>query len=428
MAFLFDSLYVAAGVLGSPYWLYKWARSEKFRAVMRGKFADPPERLSESPAFWMHCASVGEVLLARGLVAGLKDSEPGWETIISYNTPTAHETAAKHFQQCCRFYNPGDFSRQVNRALDRLRPSMLVLMELELWPNLVLLAKQRGIPVAVVNARITESSARNYRRFWPVIGRAFRAVDVFAAQNETYAGRLAGLGVDPACVQVTGSMKYDNLSTDEGRDTAMAKTLGVGESQRVIVGGCTYAGEDEALIDAYRELRNEHDGLRLILAPRHPERLDAVEAAITQAGFGCVRRSTLPSDGPAAEVHAGVVLLIDTVGELERIYSLASVVFVGGSLIPRGGHNMMEPAGRGRAVIVGPHTGNFVDTVADLTKADGLKVVSGADELRQLLDVLICDPERARAMGGRARGVVIRNQGATGRVVDLLLSLTARHS
>jgi 3-deoxy-D-manno-octulosonic-acid transferase len=287
----------------------------------------------------------------------------------------------------------------------------------------VLLAHRRGIPVAVVNGRITPQTIGRYSLVSPLTRYVLRAVDLFAMQSDHYADLITMLGADPAKVHVTGSMKYDNVSTDDHPDADLARTLGIEASAPVIVGGCTYAGEDEALIDAYRGLLPRKPDLRLILAPRHPERLAAVEAAIVGAGLRCVRRSSLHPDRPAAENTTDAVVLIDTVGELERVYSLATVAFVGGSLIPRGGHNMMEPAGRGKPVLVGPHTGNFADTVADLSGAGGLLVVGDSVELSQQLAELVRDPVRAAEMGARARRAIIEHKGATQRTTDLLLAL-----
>ena len=414
-----DLIYTTAAVVASPWWLCRLCRSAKMRAVLRGKFSEPPVRESDRPAAWVHCASVGEVLLARGLVAALADARPGGDLLISYNTPTAAETAATHFPDALRFYCPADFSGRVTRALDRLKPSIIILMELELWPNLVRTAHRRGVPVAVVNGRITERSAGRYRLIRPLLRPALDAVAVFAMQSQAYAGRIIELGADPARVHVTGSMKYENVSTGEQPDAAMAAVLGIGPDQPVIVGGCTYAGEDEALIGSYLKLLGEHPGLRLILAPRHPERLDAVEAAIAGAGFECVRRSELAGAPPGT----GAVLLIDTVGELEAVYSLATVAFVGGSLIPRGGHNIMEPAGRGKPVLVGPHTANFSDAVSGLEQAGGLRIVPDADALHRSLAALVAAPDRAREMGRLAREAVLRQKGALRRTLDLLIPL-----
>ena len=424
MSFFLDVLYMAAGVLGSPYWLYKLARSGKLRTVLRGKFELPPQRTTPAPAVWLHCASVGEVLLARGLIAGLARQSHDTIPLISCNTPTGCETAKKHFEYCPRFYSPADFSGLVARAFRRLRPSMLVLMELELWPNLILGAHRRGVPVAIVNGRITERAARRYRRIGPLIRWVLGKVDLFAMQSQEYADRLIDLGADRAKVHVTGSMKYDNLSTDQQPDAELARTLGIDPAAEVIVGGCTYAGEDEPLIDIYRDVRRTHPALRLILAPRHPERFDAVEAAIGAAGLNCLRRSALGPDGPPSNAPADAVILIDKMGELERVYSLASVAFVGGSLIPRGGHNIMEPAGRGKAVLAGPHTGNFAEAVAGLLQVGGLIAVANTDELRRQIQTLIDDPQQARQVGDRARRAVIKAQGATQRTIELLLALS----
>ena len=424
MSLLFDLLYISAGVAGSPVWLYKLAISEKMRAVMRGKFAVPPRRESSQDAFLAHCASLGEVLLARGLIEGLGDALPGWQPMISYNTPTALATVKKHFPGHIHFYSPIDLSRYVSRGLDRLRPSLILLMELELWPNLILLARRRGIPVAVVNGRISEKAAARYGLVRSLFKPVLDAVDVFAMQSAEYADRIAALGADPARVHVTGSMKYDNVSTDQRRDAELALELGIEPSVPVIVGGCTYAGEDEALIAVYRELRVGNDGLRLILAPRHPERLKAVEAAIADAGLPSVRRSQLSRGAPPGAAMDNAVLLVDTVGELERIYSLATVAFVGGSLIPRGGHNIMEPAGRGKPVLVGPHTANFADAVTDLNQAGGLEILSGERELRRRIAELVADPTLARDIGSRAREAILQQKGATRRTIDLLIPLT----
>jgi len=416
---LLDVAYLTGAIAASPFLLYKALTDRKYRTGFPERFGDVAPREGDGPCVWVHAVSVGEMTLVQPLVAALEAERPDWDLVLSTATHTGRETAAKRYPEHRALYFPLDFSWMVRRALRRIRPDLVLLVELELWPNFLATAQRLGSPVAIVNGRISDRSFPRYRLIRPLVRRWLDRIALCCVQNETYAERAVALGADPDRVVVTGNLKFDAAPerAPECRDPELAASFGLGMDEPLIVGGCTWPGEDEALVSIYQRLRADVPGLRLLLAPRQSARFDAVEALVREAGLPCVRRTALQA---GEEGSGDAVILLDTVGELAVVYGLGSVVFVGGSLIPRGGHNILEPAGLARPVLFGPHTANFRDITDELLAREAALCVADAAELEQALRRLLTDPPAAMALGARARGVVDHHRGATRRTLDAL--------
>jgi 3-deoxy-D-manno-octulosonic-acid transferase len=298
-------------------------------------------------------------------------------------------------------------------------PQAVVLMELEIWPNFLLSTSETEVPVLLVNGRISKKSFRRYGVLQRVIPEPMDRIMMYCVQTQTYARRFLRLGVRPGRVHVTGTMKFDNISTDGAGEARarMVEELRLEPGDRVLMAGSTHPSEEDALLGVFERLREEFPEYRLIVVPRHPERLDEVESRLRRRGAEVVRKTTLTS---GATPPGRPVVLVDTMGELARLYAVGDIVFVGGSLIPHGGQNMMEPAGLGRPVVFGPHIGNFQESVDILLDARAAIRVADREELTKVVLELAGDPKRARRMGERAREVVVQNKGASQRIMDLI--------
>ncbi|MGA7497070.1 MAG: 3-deoxy-D-manno-octulosonic acid transferase [Isosphaeraceae bacterium] len=423
MPFALNLIYVASLLLLAPVLVYRMIRSGKYREGLWEKFrGDAPLRIGGQPCLWFHAVSVGEVLLLRPLVREMARRRPNWEVVISTTTTTGLAVARRTFPDLITFYAPLDFSWATRRAMARIRPTVLALVELELWPNMIRAAKASGAKVAIINARLSIRSYRGYRSLRRPLGTTLRCIDVIAAQDADYARRFVELGVPSDRVSVTGSVKYDGLESDRNnaRTRDLRKELGLSHSDLVFVAGSTMDGEEAAALGAYRAARLQHPSLRLILVPRHAERFDGVAAWLAQNGEAVVRRTEL-AKGPAGVSPAGSpppVILIDTIGELGAVWGLADVAFVGGSLVRgRGGQNMMEPAAYGASVLFGPHTSNFRETVEQLLARNAACRVANADELKLKLQEDLDDPEAAATRAAAGRSFVLAQHGASGRTL-----------
>jgi 3-deoxy-D-manno-octulosonic-acid transferase len=363
---------------------------------------------------------VGEVVTAIPFIRALSERHPSWEVRLSVSTFTGFEVARRHLGEDRIFYFPLDLSPVVDRLFRLERPRAVILLELELWPNFLLAARRRGVPVLVANGRITARSAGRYAMAGWLTRRLFNLVTSFAAQNEAYRDRFAGLGVDPSRVEVLGNLKHDrepSVSIEEA--AAVRRALGwPGDETLLLAGGSTHPGEEAVLLDLYRELRRKHPGLRLVIAPRHVERLSGGEVARWGDEVKIVRWSAVKGAASPLAAEEPPVLLVDTVGDLERFYAMADLVFVGGSLVPHGGHNLFEPARLGRAVLFGPSMHNFAEE-ADLLLGAGAAVrVPDAAGLAQAVERLIGDPAERARLGSRALEVTRLRRGAIGRHVE----------
>jgi len=370
----------------------------------------------EKPRIWVHGVSVGEVLAAQTLIRTLA-GDSRFEVAVSTTTRTGFEVARKRFPDLPVFHFPLDLSFLVRRALRKVSPALVVMVELEVWPNFLINAGRLGVPVTFVNGRITRRSAGSYPVIAWLLRPVFRDTALFCVQNEEYASRLLHLGAQGRRIRITGNLKYDNLPAepDPGEARATAKELGLEAGETVIVGGSIHPGEDEALVEAYAALSRSRPTLRLVLVPRHPERFDRAESVVRRAGLPVHRRTA-----GRPEAGAKPVLLIDTMGELARVYGAADLVFVGGSLVPHGGQNMMEPAALGKAVLFGPHVHNFADDASFLLERKAAIQVPDGAGLAHALESLLADPPKAESLGREGACAVAERRGATARTMDAL--------
>lgn len=420
MGLLRDAAYLTGGLVALPWLLYKVATDRHYRDRLGERFGGGPEPKA-GRVLWIHCASVGEVNLARPLVKGLKAAHPDLGFHVSAMTPAGREHAPAAFPEATVSYFPLDFSGAARRALRRLKPCGVVLVELEAWPNFLEACGRQGVPVAIVNGRMTERSFRRYRRFGCFFGGAFRGLAGVGAQNERYAGRLRELGAEPV---VTGNLKFDaDLAFDPAVEARRwRETLGLGEAP-LLVAGSTHDPEERIVVEAYRKLLVPFPDLRLVLAPRHVDRADEVQKVVEAADLQCYKKSRSSPGGPG-----GGVILLDTVGELSRLYSAATVVFIGGTFCARGGQNMLEPAALGKPIVSGPSLSNFEDIAQTLTEAGGMKVLGDPAGLAPALEELLRDPAGARAAGERAAAAVEAGKGAIGATLRLIESSVLKGS
>jgi 3-deoxy-D-manno-octulosonic-acid transferase len=436
--FFYNLALLAALVLSAPWWLFRMAATHKYReglgerlGLIRPDLIRPdlirPEPSRERPVLWIHAVSVGEVLAVSRLVKALDAALPDHRIVVSTTTRTGQALARERFGAERVFYCPLDLPWAVRACLKALQPRLLVLAETEFWPNLLSGCQRRGISVAVVNARISDRSWPRYRllrRLWrPFLSRLSRVL----AQSLTDAERLMAIGCLPARVSVAGNLKFDVRAAEEAEATLLLKALAPG--LRFIVAGSTLEGEEAALLEAWPQLLEADPQLALVLAVRHPERFAAVGALLDQSGLVWVRRSEWRSSrtDEIQPLQPGQIVLLDTIGELASVYSLASVAFVGGSLIPEGGHNPLEPAQFGVPIVMGPHTFNFRAITEDLLAHQAVRIAAD-DELAAALIELLQNRGAAQAMGARAKQVFVGAAGATARCVDALKKLLAEDS
>jgi 3-deoxy-D-manno-octulosonic-acid transferase len=419
MPLVLNLVYLAVLVACAPILALRAFRSGKYREGWAEKVMGlAPHRIGDRPCLWFHAVSVGEVLLLKPIVQELARRRPGWEVVISTTTNTGLSVARRTFPELVTFYAPLDFSWSTRRALSRIRPTVLALVELELWPNLVRSAKDVGARVAIINGRMSHRSHRGYRRLRGPLGPTLRQLDAVAAQTDEYAERFVDLGIPRQRVRVTGSIKYDGLETDRDNPATLAlrRELGLSAADLIFVAGSTMEGEEAAVLAAYRVARRRHPRLRLVLVPRHAERFEKVAAWLREQGEPVLRRSQ--SYVPRSRIDPPPVVLVDTIGELSALWGLADVAFVGGSLLPgRGGQNMMEPAAFGASVLFGPYTSNFRETVEQLLSCRGARQVANAEALATALVADLDEPEAAARRGEAGRAYVLAQNGASTRTL-----------
>jgi 3-deoxy-D-manno-octulosonic-acid transferase len=423
MMVVYSALLLATLVLGAPYWLLRMATSGRYRAGLAGRLGLIPGKLRDAVAgrevVWVHAVSVGEVMAATPLIRELNAARPELLIAVSTTTATGQRLAKQRLPELPVFYLPLDFAFVVRRYLRVLRPRLLVLMESELWPNLILQCARAGVPMAVVNARVSDRSFPRYmrlRRLWrPLLAK----ISLFLAQSDETAERLIRIGAPAERVQVTGNLKYDLREGPESPLVAMLRAHLLAQA-RVIVCGSTLDGEEKILLAAWPAVLAAEPNAIMVLAPRHPDRFAAVAAMVEGGGFTVVRASRF-RDQPRS-VAAGSIFLLDTIGDLAAIYSLGAVAFVGGSLVQAGGHNPLEPARFGVPVLMGSSFENFREIVGLLKENDAVEIAATVD-LRETLIAMLSNLDKTRIMGQRGREVFDAQAGATGRTVQALAAL-----
>jgi 3-deoxy-D-manno-octulosonic-acid transferase len=419
------SVALGLGMLASlPYWLFQMARHGKYSKGLAERLGRLPARLQlperQEQVIWVHAVSVGEVLAVAGLVDELRRSS-SHRIFVSTTTDTGQELARKQFGEANVFYFPMDFGFAIRAYLRALRPEMVVIAETEFWPNFIRLAHASGARIAVVNARISDRSWPRYRRFRGLMRELLANIDLFLAQTPQDAARLQDIGANPERVRVSGNLKFDiSAPVPPQIVESMRASIHVSGTEPVLVCGSTVEGEEPLLLKAFENVLVQYPRAVMILAPRHPERFPAVAALLEQMSIRFQRRSAWNGDA-----LTGGVFLLDTIGELSALYGLADVAFVGGSLVPRGGHNIIEPALHGVAIVVGNHTENFRDMVSLFKGRDAVRIVGPAELPLVFLELLANDVER-KALGQRAAETMQSQVGATAHTVGELQELLAR--
>jgi len=424
MALILDFIYLFAGLAYSPVVIYRAVRHSRYRTGWAQRFGRISRRRPEKKCIWLHAVSVGEVNAAKTIIKELETNFGDFEIVISTTTDTGFARAANLFNQDHQvFYFPFDFSRVMRRAFARIRPAVCLLMELEVWPNFVNTAKRLNVPVVVVNGRISDKSFPKYKKAKLLIRHVFRKVDLVLAQTDQYAQRFREIGAGN--VIVTSSLKYDTAQiTDriEGAD-ALAAQLNI-SGERIWVAGGTGPGEEQIILDVFSKLKKSEklEDLRLVIVPRKPERFDEVTQIITGSGFDFLRYSSIKSTDTKCHEKPPVILG-DTMGDLRKFYCLANVIFVGRSLVPMGGSDMIEAAALGKCTIFGPHTFNFRQTAEVLLAGNGAIVVNNGDELYKAIRKCLLEPDYAHIIAQNGQDVIKRNQGATNKTIEQIRTL-----
>ncbi|OQA01234.1 MAG: 3-deoxy-D-manno-octulosonic acid transferase [Planctomycetes bacterium ADurb.Bin412] len=427
ICYLLDIIYAVILLILSPWLLYRVLFQRRYRSGWGQRFGAVPRRYSHQPCIWIHAVSMGEINAIGTLVKMLGQVLPQFEIVISSTTDTGIARAKSLYGQAHRvFFYPWDFTFAVKRAFNRIRPDLCILMELEVWHNFTAIAARRSIPVMVANGRISSGKGfPRYRRIAPLVRPMFRRLSLVLAQDETYGRRFEILGASADRVKVAGSLKYDTADTCDSVAGAaeLERKLGLSGESRVLVAGSTGDGEEAIVLESFDKLlqNKEFKSLRLVVVPRKPERFDEVARLIESRGYRLVRYSRVKAGEYTAGPEDGqAVILGDTMGDLRKFYSLAAVIFVGRSLVPMGGSDMMEAAGLGKPVVVGPYTENFAETMDHLVQGGGIEVAADGGELTGKMTTLLSDKEFAAELGRRGRQVILDNQGATRKTVEAI--------
>lgn len=411
--------YNLIGLLVLLIYLPRYAIKRKFHKGFTARFGVLPRGLNLDKPIWIHAVSVGEVMVIRGLLEELRKAYPNKKFVISTVTVTGNKIA-KEIAKEGDFvtFLPLDFSFIVRKVIRKIKPCLFIIAETEIWPNLISFLKKENVPVISINARISDSSFKGYSRIKPLISPVLRKIDFFCVQTDIDAERLNSLGVSTDKISVTGNMKFDRRLASDISAQDCRKKLGLQAADRIFVAASTHEGEEEAALTAYKELLNKFQDLKLLIAPRHPERSAQVADIVASFGFRPLFTSNLPYECPTCITEP--VFILNTVGELMSYYSAADVVFVGGSLMKVGGHNILEPASLAKPVITGEHMFNFRDITDLFVKNSACIVVHDQVGLRIAVRKLLEDRKYAQELAARALSVVKSNQGATNRSLEVV--------
>ncbi len=430
MGIVLDILYGLALVASSPVWLFRMVCHGRYRHDWSQRLGKAPHRHGLQPVLWIHGVSLGEINASRPLVDELQSQMPDFRIVISSTTETGIAAARRLYAPAHKvFHWPLDFSWSVGRALSRVKPDMVILMEGEAWPNFLQVCNRRNIPAVVVNGRMSPNKGYpRYKMLGPLAAMLFNRLAAIGVQDEIYAEKFIELGTKADKVHLTGMMKYDSIQITDtiGGQDELAAALGLGPNEPLLVAGGTGPGEEAILLEAYKILKAEDEfkfkNLRLAIVPRKPERFDEVARLIDAAGLDCLRRTQQP-DGAVSQ-SSDAVILGDTMGELRKFYALATCVFVGRSLVPMGGSDMIEAAALGRPTCFGPHAFNFPQAQR-LLRHGCVEVADRGALIRQVRDWLT-DPDAAEAAGREVQQFVRSQQGASRRNVELICHILGR--
>ncbi len=427
MYVLYSAAVVAFFVVMSPYLVYQAVRYRKYVRSLLQRLGILPVsfNLDADESIWIHAVSVGEVLTARALLPELRERYPRLRIFLSTTTMTGQQIARNNLQYVDEvFYFPFDFAVIVNRTLRLVKPKLFIMMETEIWPNLLRACRRANVRTMLVNGRISSRSYPRYRLVRGFFRRVLQDVDRFCMQSEESARRIVDIGADRDRVTVTGSLKFDSLempgtaAADRGSNRVL-RYFRIGPDRPVFIAASTLKGEDEHVLEAFQRVRATMTDALLIVAPRKPERFDEVERLARRAGWKVTRRSELRVD---SEPRCDVVVL-DTIGELAQVFQVATAVFVGGSLVDAGGHNILEPAVFGKPIVFGPHMQNFAEIAqAFLENGAAIQIQSGR-ELETVMRELLGDPVKRARLGAAARALVEANRGARARSLAAIAQL-----
>ncbi len=425
MAYLYNFAYLVVIILASPFLIVSSIRNGKYRQGWGAKFLGlVPRSRNDKPCIWLHAVSVGEVNLLQPILTEISLKHPDWECVISTTTLTGMNLAKRKYSQYTVFYCPLDFSWSVASAFRRIKPAMLVLVELEIWPNMIRTAHKRGCPIVIANGRLSEQSFAGYRKISFLIRQTMRRITAVAAQNKDYANRFVSLGVDTSRVHITGSIKFDGAQTNRNNEAtqSLMALSGLDPDVPVILAGSTQIEEETQIIQTYTELLPDHPELKLIIVPRHPERFDMVSEMLKNQSNTWIRRSEITEP---LERDSWRILLVDVIGELGAWWGSADIALVGGSFGKRGGQNMIEPAAYGAAVCFGPSTRNFRDVVQQLLDAQAAVVVHDQLDLTEFVRKCLENKVFSENLGTRAKSLVSEQLGATTQTIDILAKAMA---
>lgn len=417
---LYQAVFALALLVYGPVLLWRLGTDRRHRQSLRERMGGVRRFPPSPPVVWIHGVSVGEIKAASNFIARLRRARPDLQLVVSSTTPNGHHVARQEYPDLPVVFYPLDFGPFPGRALDRIRPQCVLLMELEIWPNFLQSAHHRGIPVAIINGRISEKTFRGYRRLSGLLPQ-LDLIHTYCVQDRVYQERLCQLGVASDRVHVTGNMKYDSVVMGQHRDAAAGLRSWLAPAgEQVVVAGSTHADEELWVLQALREAAAGRP-VRLVLVPRHPERAAAILEQLAAAGAVVVRWSACAAE--RRPLPPGALVLVDTIGHLQKFYAACDLAFVGGSLIPHGGQNMLEPAAQGRATVFGPHTTNFRRDVELLLAADAVVQVADRAGLAAAFRRLLADDAARDRLGQRALLVIAQNQGATARTLELVAPL-----
>ncbi len=427
MYLIYSTLSVLFVLAVSPYFLYQAIRYKKYVASLPQRLGYLPVsfNLDGEESIWIHAVSVGEALTARAIVDQLRERYPRLRIFMSTTTMTGQQVAKTHVQHVdAVFYFPFDLGFIVRRTLRIVRPKLFVIMETEIWPNLLRECRRHGVKTVLVNGRISTRSFPRYRMTRVFFRRVLADLDRACMQSDESARRLIEIGMEPKKVIVTGSLKFDSVELPPTNISArgpyrVLRYFRVAEDRPVLIAASTLKGEEEPVLAAFAAIKRVLPQTLLIIAPRKPERFSEAEALAINAGFTVSRRTDMPVDSePRTEV-----VILDTIGELAHLYQIATAVFVGGSIVDAGGHNILEPAAYGKAVVFGPHMHNFAEIAATFLENKAAEQVVSPDDLGPALLALLTDPVRRARLGAAARALVDANRGARGRTLDVIAHL-----
>jgi 3-deoxy-D-manno-octulosonic-acid transferase len=424
--FVYSLLLGCTMLLATPWWLLQMARHAKYRAGLWQRLGRVPDQVrnAQQPTIWVHAVSVGEVLAISTLIKRLRERYPKHRVFLSTTTATGFQLACERFGPEDVFFFPLDFRFAIRPYLRALKPEIVILAETEFWPNFLRLAAASGAKVAVVNARISDRSFPRYRRYRSIFRRVLQPVGLFLAQSEEDARRLVEIGAEVPHVRVGGNLKFEVNATHNAEIVHRVREgFADGGSTPLLIAGSTVEGEEPLVLAAFEKVMKQFPRMAAILAPRHRERFPAVAKLIADSPFEVVRRSDW-SNQPLAP---GTILLLDSIGELASLYALADVAFVGGSLVKRGGHNILEPAQHGVPIVIGPHYENFRDIITIFARAKAVRIVPaeqlGAEFIRLLSEH--SDRSGPSSLGQRAAEVMRAQAGTTERTLKGIASFVA---